>query len=173
MMFLYVLMVYAISWAIIIILPLNYADISMFVPGLVAIGFSLYSGRGIGQLFKRSQFRYMCFGLLVSLFAFVLYLSIVYEFHLGLFGINAPQVTRQIGSTWYALYLFFYIAVTALFEEIGWRGYLLGEVNTYVSHFLGKSLIVGLIWGELGFLMIVSYAILIFILKFLNLFINK
>ncbi|MGE0207174.1 MAG: CPBP family intramembrane glutamic endopeptidase [Candidatus Babeliales bacterium] len=158
MLYLFIITTYCISWTL-----LYYAvapDLVMFVPGLTAFFFMIVERKSffaIVHSLRLGSFRNLFLGFLISLSAFLLYISCAHLSLSCVFGLSEQALAYHGNSAFKAWISFFTIGFPSLFavslffaffEEIGWRGYLLKKINQrYSMSILKKSSIVGLLWG--------------------------
>lgn len=135
---------------------MNFADITMLVPGMVAILLTIISRDSLRDLFKLGSSKNAILGIVASCSAFAVFLLIVYGFSLTTFGIQSRALNFFLGHhgdatfgfpLWGILYWLGYTFFTATFEEIGWRGYLLKKLGEKLNSFWRRAFIVGVVWG--------------------------
>jgi membrane protease YdiL (CAAX protease family) len=116
----------------------------MWVPGLSAIATVLIHRRGLKSLgWRLGNPRYLLIGYLLPLVYAAIPYGIVWLTRLG--AINTENQPSLIGWVFFATVGVLSSLVTALGEEIGWRGYLVPRLTEFIS-FRKTTLIVGGIW---------------------------
>lgn len=155
-LFLFICCVFLISAASDLLFGLEYTDITMFLPGFVAIFLTLIKKESIKSLFRFPNFLNFINGFLLSVLVFAVYLIITFIFHLENYGIPKAALAYFHGNkiqfwTRYLLVGFpLMLGINFLFaagEELGWRGYLLPKIKPFLPHFWARALTVGIIWG--------------------------
>lgn len=144
------------SWVLFLKLPLAYTDLTMWIPGGMAIVLTLFSKDSFRSLLKIGPLGDIGLGLGLTFLSFIFFLILCLSFSQVSFGLPEEALTYHKGNSWQAWVRFlilgfppliFMNVLFALGEEIGWRGYLLKKIGLYIPHFWVRSLSVGFIWG--------------------------
>ena len=156
---LYIIITYTITWTILFPLSYYYNTLDVFIrelwhscgalgpaiAGLLVI-YKQEKRLGLGKL-KRSLFQYAGIGLLLFSLSplIILILSIFFEYLFGFFDIYQFIQTNNLVN--FSAFLIFIIPSLSygIFEEIGWRGYLLPALQKKNDAFT-SSIIVAIIW---------------------------
>ena len=145
-----------VSWVSIFALPLEYADIIMYIPAAIAIIFKIIFREKIWSLFKLGALKTTCQAILATFLVIIFYLFLSSYFGFASYRMPEASVAYFNGDVmqaWIRFLVFgapLMLSMSFLFaigEEIGWRGYLLEKLGHRVSSFLKRSLLLGLIWG--------------------------
>jgi uncharacterized protein len=153
---LYILITYLISWTGVYYFSSQYDDLTMFVPGLVALGFCYYRNKKPLFLFNKSTLRTIGIAFFIPLAVSLIVIILATCFSLAKFGLPNAAIDFNNGSHFRAWRQFIFsgfpwLLATGIFftlgEEIGWRGYLLPLLRFRIENFYYRAIFLGIIWG--------------------------
>jgi uncharacterized protein len=153
----FIITVYIFSFFTDYLLPVSYGDLTMFIPGIMAVILTVLKREKLRLLFRLDGIKNISIGIAIPLFVALVIFGLSIAFSMATYGLDQETLNYHNGSVLKVVlkaftmsFTYYFLGMQVIFslgEELGWRGYLLNKLKKKIPSFYFRAFFVGFVWG--------------------------